>query len=100
MGDYKTALEKADAQVKVINEKYPETVISAEKEQVILSFADEDDNKSTIKEIKKIEVPPKISYLILKYKLLQARLNKAIGKNGQAHDIVNEILLYVKLFRE
>lgn len=81
-------------------QKYPDLDTKAKKEEIILSLSDNDEDKSTIVEIRKVEVPDEISYIFLKYRLLQARINKAIGLNGAAHDIVNSILLYVKLFAE
>ena len=100
MGDYKTSVELADIQVKSMVEKYPDLDVKAPKEEIILSLSDSDENMSTITEIKQVEVPKEISYIFLKYRLLQARINKAIGLNGEAHDIVNSILFYVKLFKE
>jgi hypothetical protein len=82
MGDYKTSIELADVQVKSMVAKYPDLGIKAAKEEIILSLSDSDENMSTIVEIKQVEVPKEISYIFLKYRLLQARINKAIGLNG------------------
>lgn len=41
MGDYKISLEKANAQVKALLEKYPDLQVSAKKEEIILSLSDE-----------------------------------------------------------
>lgn len=100
MGDYKTSVDLADAQVKIFMAKYPDLDTKAAKEEIILSLSDDDENMSTIKEIKSVEVPNEISYIFLKYRLMQARINKAIGLNGLAHDIVNSILVYIKQFSQ
>lgn len=57
---------------------------------------------SGVKEItlQKIEVPDHINYIFLKYKLIQARINKAIGMNEVAHEICNHIMLYVRQFQD
>ena len=41
-------------------------------------------------------MPAHISYIYLKHQLILARINKAISKNPEAHDIVNQIIMYVK----
>lgn len=99
LGEYKTSLEKADAQVKLLLEKFPDLHTQAKKEEIILSLTD-DENDTKIQEIKKIEVEPHICYIFLKYRLLQARINKGIAKNPEAHDIVNSIVLLVKKLME
>ena len=95
MGDYKVSLEKAEKQVSELEEKYPDLSVEVKNEEIILSLKDGDDEPK-IQEIQQIEVPPHISYIFLKYKLIMARINKAISKNPEAHDIVNQIILYVK----
>ena len=49
---------------------------------------------------KKVDVPDMIIYIFLKFRLLQARINKSIGMNHIAHDICNSIILFVKLFKD
>jgi hypothetical protein len=39
-------------------------------------------------------------YIFLKFRLLQAKINKSIGMNHKAHDICNSIILFVKLFKD
>jgi len=39
--------------------------------------------------LQKVEVPEYINSIFLKYRLLQARINKAIGMNHDAHEICN-----------
>ena len=68
------------------------------KESTVNSFKDE--KEAQIKEITKINVESHISYIFLKWRLLQARINKSIGMNNLAHDQVNSIILYVKLFKD
>lgn len=99
MGDYKVSLEKVEKHVNELIQKYPDLCVPIKKEQIILSLSD-DENDPKIQEIEEVKVPSHISYLYLKYKLVQARINKAISRNPEAHDNVNEILLYVKKCKE
>jgi hypothetical protein len=48
----------------------------------------------------KVDVPESVIYIFLKFRLLQARINKSIGMNHEAHDICNSIILFVKLFKD
>jgi hypothetical protein len=114
--------------VKVLLEKYADLKSETRKEEIILTIIDDDknakaenhlggccsggvcSNKAQKKEceqkgplinvVDEVNVPAKISYLYLKYRLLQCRINKAIGMNGKAHDIVNSIIMYVKRFQD
>lgn len=96
IGNYKEALAEADKQVQVFSEEYPEFWKEISKEGSSLDKAVKQKEEPTgIVEIKE-ELDEHIIYIVLKYRLLQARLNKAIHMSHIAHDICNSIMLYVK----
>lgn len=45
-------------------------------------------------------MPEEVVYIYFKFRLLQARINKAIGMNHVSHSICNSIILYVRKFKE
>lgn len=51
-----------------------------------------------VKDITKTNIDERISYMYLKYKLMEARIQKAAGMNHLATDICLQIMIYVKTF--
>ena len=51
-------------------------------------------------ELDKFEVPEAFIYIFLKFRLLQAKINKSIGMSHECHDICNSIILFVKIFKD
>ena len=49
--------------------------------------------------INQVETPDYVVYIFMKYKLLQARLNRAIGMCQVSEDVSNSIMKYVQKFK-
>lgn len=53
---------------------------------------------AAVQPIAQVAFGDRISYIYLKYRLLEARIQKAAGMNHKATDICNAIMTYVKAF--
>lgn len=108
LGDYKTALEKVESSLEFLEDTYVDLkkdLASPElKPKQGLKLAHikslEADSNVKIQQIESVEVPDFAAYAWLKLKLQQARINKAIGMNNTAHEVCNQIFLFVKTYQE
>lgn len=96
LGDYKTCLEKVLARTSEIEQAYPDLrdigAASAEKAKKQEKGMNKEDYEFNVedmdvKAITKVVAEERVNYMYLKYKLLQARLQKAIGMNHVASEL-------------
>lgn len=93
LGDYKKALELADEQVQALDAEYPSLVMKEKYNEGLPAL--EDANPALINDI---NAPDYVIYMYLKFRLLQARTNKAIGMNHIAHEQCNSIIMFRRQF--
>lgn len=107
LGDYKVCLDLVVERGKQIEAAYPEIVDigtpSTEIKQKQANGLNKDDyefdmDNYKLKDITQCGIDERISYMYLKYKLLEARIQKAVGMNHVATDICLQIMIYVKTF--
>ena len=55
---------------------------------------------SEVQPIASVAFGDRISYIYLKYRLLEARIQKAVGMNHKATEICISIMTYVKMFHD
>jgi hypothetical protein len=93
LGDYKTALELADEQVEALDKEYPALVMKEKYTEGLPAL-----KEGSTPLINDINVPDYVIYIYMKFRLLQARVNKAIGMNHVAHEICNAIIMFRRKF--
>ena len=103
IGEYLTSLTQVDEAVEKFKASYPKLIREpalpqiAEAEGATVTEIKDDDEALKITEV---EVPEAVTYMYLKYRLLQARLNKSIGFANKAQDICTDIVMYLRQFKE
>ena len=95
IGDYKTCQELCNAEVDKLLEVHPYLKVEVEDCENFESLSSQI-NAPNVVEINDSSENEGVTYIYLKWRLLQARVNKSIGMCTVANQICNQIIAFVK----